>query len=202
LILGELAILASAQESVLITPWVQKAVYCRQRDGASVFQLFVGLSFANVGSRPVIIPRFAAVSRYRVEDESGREVLRSPTLFMEMDSVSKKLWAAPRPDPTNFTVVPPGQASHAGVRFEVFPVVSIETRGRGLSRSRQYLVYLQLDHGPRHPENRAIPSEQWSEIGRWITGKIEATPVRIQIPGGSPTDACSEPPTITISRGS
>jgi hypothetical protein len=71
---------AVAQEPVGITPWARKVLLCKQHDGASVLQVIVGLTYRNIGVQPLVVPRFATTSGYRVDREDGSELLRSEAM--------------------------------------------------------------------------------------------------------------------------
>lgn len=141
---------AFGQKSVLLTPWVERALYCRQSDGGSVFQLVAGITYTNVSARPVIVPLFAVVSGYRVEKRDGAKVLKSKANFTEMDVVSPDAWSGSTPNPELFRVLQPGQVLRTGSRTEVLRVSdgTADTKS-AVYPAGQYSVYLEMDHGTR-----------------------------------------------------
>ena len=62
-----------AQHSVVLSAWVERALYCRQSNNQHVFQLLIGFTYENTGKRPLIIPRFGVLAGYEaVEQRQGK----------------------------------------------------------------------------------------------------------------------------------
>jgi hypothetical protein len=189
---------AVAADPVDITTWVEKAVSCKQRDGAAVFHLTVGLTYTNLGTRSLIVPLFGIVSGYRILDRSNGKVTKWGTILTDLDGVSPDIWDGATPDSRIFDILMPGQTSRAGTRMQAMAIAGPVFGKRGLRPSGEYSIYLEIDHGRRSPGNPAISSEKWSDIGLLLTERVEASAVNFHIPAYNPAQACSEPPFISI----
>ena len=190
---------SAAQQAVVLSAWVERALYCKQSNNQPVFQLFVGFTYENTGNRPLIIPRFGILAGYEAVEHRQEKILRNEVSFKELEIVSQEIWKGSFPDPGWFVVVPPGQAFRAGTRIQVLPVFHKPEDGSSLHPAGQYSIRLAMDHGARRAE-KLPDSEHWRDIGLLLRESIDATVITIQVPSAEPSIACPEPPLLTVHR--
>lgn len=92
--------------ALVITPHVEEEEYCRDRNGVDQVGLYVGFTYSNQGSQPLVVPILARLSEFTIHGEHLSKPLRVRNKLSSLDGVSPEVYRTPH----WFWVLSPGQS--------------------------------------------------------------------------------------------
>jgi hypothetical protein len=186
-----------SEQTVILQTWVERALYCKQSNNQSVFQLLLGFTYQNDDRMPVIIPRFGVVAGYTAEEYlGGKTSLKADSVFGELEMISPEIWSGSVPDSNHFVVLRPGEKYRAGTRLLILSVVDDGKKVPGLLPAGQYSLRIAMDHGRGRTTRSPDVDEKWRDVGGLLIDNIQGSAVNIQVPAAAPSITCPEPPVI------
>jgi len=183
-------------EDLQITPHVEKEEYCQDRSGVDQVRLTVGFTYANKGSRTIIVPIVTRLAEVQVHGEAMKP-LRLPYKLSKLQGISPTIYTAPEPSPELFYLLSPGRSQEG---LQQLVILRLAARGAKSKRSAlspgEYRLGFDLNVGSRLPNDPYVPSGRWKDTGVLIVGRHPAEAIRIRISEANATPC--QPPRVIM----
>lgn len=180
----------SAKDPVAIDASVENTLFCKEPDGGYTFWATVRIIHTNTGRRPLIVPRLIAISGYRVENMSGKEILRVENVFDEMSAISIDVWNGVTPKQGLFDILKHSQSRGIGGMMLGVPISGGGGKHETTLEPGHYRLFIHVNHNERSSRPSVLSATRWPNVGVLLTETIEARPIEIRIPSTPPTETC------------
>jgi hypothetical protein len=172
---------AMGKDGLVVAPSVVNSRYCLGSEGAINLKVTVDFTYRNVGTMPVVLPRFSKLSGYTLyRDEADFKAHRvaAQSLFRLADIFDTLKVEPSNPSPLLFEAIPPGGT--AGRMDEVVIPLGIPGKDRSKLAGKSLLLQFTLDNWPGHDhieESRRV----WGPLGTLWARQDTTLPVPVTI---------------------
>jgi len=163
-----------------------------------VLRLKLQVSYANTGTRPLILPLDHALTVYTAQKPGLMKILPQPAGLLDpalktMEHLPANVNPKNPVDPMNdvFGIVPAGGEMKAPLIEELSVFVYKKSIRQKIDlRGRQLYLKLQLDHQPLSPQLEAAMSDNWSRYGVPWTGRLRTNTLLFNVPATPSAAEC------------